>query len=168
MDNSVLLQNFKKNETINNRIYERNIPSTDLQMNFSSRPVQTKYCVMPVLDKKQKGEVKVNNCQIYNSETTFFPGTDKPHFNGYSRSVDTESTLRNIMFPLQRADQAVYVPSSTSNLYENPVNFITNPNNLNEKLLFKTEEFDNFNPNISDRIGNNIFNNSTRVQLKDL
>ena len=168
MDNSVLLQNFKKNETINNRIYERNIPSTDLQMNFSSRPVQTKYCVMPVLDKKQKGEVKVNNCQIYNSETTFFPGTDKPHFNGYSRSVDTESTLRNIMFPLQRADQSKYIPSSTSDLYENQINFVSDPNNLNDHLLFKTEEFNNFNPNISDRIGNNIFNNSTRVQLKDL
>tara|TARA_Y100000389_G_scaffold201934_1_gene245882 strand:+ start:1003 stop:1509 length:507 start_codon:yes stop_codon:yes gene_type:complete len=168
MNNSVLLQNFKKNDAINTKIFERNIPSNNLQMNFSSRPVQTKYCLLPVLDNKTMGEVKINNCEIYNSENTFFPGTDKPHFNGFSTCVDKESTLRNINFPLQRADQAKYIPSSTSDLYENPINFITNDNNLNNNLLFKSEEFNDFNPNISHKIGNNIFNNSTRVQLKNL
>ena len=36
-------------------------------------------------------------------------------------------------------------------------------------LLFKNEKFDNFNPNcFKDDVGYNMFNNSTRTQIKDL
>ena len=41
-------------------------------------------------------------------------------------------------------------------------------NNQMNSLLFREEKFNNFNPNFNEFIGNEIFNNSTRYQLKDL
>ena len=76
--------------------------------------------------------------------------------------------MRNQFFALQKADQAVYVPNSNSNMYENNIDFINTNKNLDNELLFNENDFDNFNPNLSNKIGNEIFLNSTRVQLKNL
>ena len=38
-------------------------------------------------------------------------------FSGFVENVDVESVLRNQIFALQKNDQAVYVPSSKSDLY---------------------------------------------------
>lgn len=168
MNNSVLLQHLEKNEKINSEIFNRNIPSNNLQMNFSPRPVQTKYSKFPLLDHKSETKIPINNCHIYNIKNTFFPGTRNPHFNGFSRNIDDESILRNQFFALQNADQSKYIPSTTSNLYEHSVNIINTEINLDESLLFNQSEFNDFNPNISSKIGFNIFNNSTRIQLKNL
>lgn len=167
-NNSVLLQNFRKNDTINQEIYDRNFPSNNLQMNFSPRPVQTKYSVFPILDHKPESKVPITNCQIYNTSDTFFPGTRQPHFNGFSSNIDNESTLRNQFFALQNADQAKYIPSTTSDMYDNSINFLNTNVDLDNTLLFNQEEFNDFNPNLAPSIGSNIFNNSTRVQLKNL
>ena len=75
--------------------------------------------------------------------------------------------LRNQYFALQKADQANYIPSSKSDLYEYNVNNVSN-SNLDKGIMFREMEFNNFNPNPHISIGNNIFNNSTRVQLKNL
>ena len=45
---NVVMQNFEKNNLINEKIYERVIPSDDLILNFDPRPVQTKYTHMPI------------------------------------------------------------------------------------------------------------------------
>ena len=52
-------------------------------------------------------------------------------------------------------------------MYENNINFITTNTNLNNELLFKKQHFSDFNPNLSNNIGHELFNNSTRVQLKN-
>ena len=168
MNNNVILQNFSKNDKINSEIYNRNFPSKNLQMSFSPRPVQTKYTVMPILDIKKQPSVPIKNCEIFNINETFYPGTRQPNYNGYSYNIDKESGLRNQFFALQNSDQAKFIPSSTSDLYENPINFTNVNNDLDNSLLFKDEHFNNFNPNIDSSIGKNIFNNSTRVQLKNL
>ena len=46
--------NNERVEKLNNRIYNRNIPSSNLQNSFSIRPVSTKYSVMPILDMHKK------------------------------------------------------------------------------------------------------------------
>ena len=167
--NNVTLQHFEKNDMINNQIYSRNIPSSNIENHFSFRPVQTKYNVMPILDNRKETIVKMNTRGSYNSEETFFPGTRRPHFSGFSSNVDEESLLRNQFFALQKSDKAVWVPNSTSDLYmTNNANYINSNRNLDGDLLFRQESFNNFNPNLSNHIGSNIFNNSTRVQLKDL
>jgi len=168
MNNSVRLQHFRKNDTINAKIYSRNIPSSNVQMNFSPRSVNTKYSVMPVLDHRKEATVPLKTYGNYDSETVFFPGNIKSHHCGFSRNVDRESTLRNQFFALQKADQARYIPPSTSDLYENSIDFLNTNSDLDNSLIFRTEDFDDFNPNLSNMIGSNIFNNSTRVQLKNL
>ena len=168
MSYNVRLQNFEKNDNINNNIYSRNLASNNIQMHFSPRPVLSKYAIMPILDNKKQSSVLLDNYKVYNQEEIFFPSNRKPHYCGFASSVDKESTLRNQFFALQKSEQSVYVPSSNSDLYENHINFINNHTNIDEQLLFKQEKFDEFNPNVSENIGNRLFHNNTRVQLKNI
>jgi hypothetical protein len=105
---------------------------------------------------------------MYDSSNTFFPGTRKPHFCGFASNVDKESTLRNQFFALQKADQSRYIPDSTSDLYETNIEQLPQKVNLDATLLFNETKFNDFNPNLSNSIGHELFYNSTRVQLKDL
>jgi hypothetical protein len=165
---NVTLHNFEQHNIINKTIANRNFPSNNLAMNFSFRSVNTKYTLMPTYNHQIESSVPIDNSEVYNVNSTFFPGTRKPHFCGFATNVDRESTLRNQFFALQKADQVAYVPNSSSDLYENNITFSTHNANLDAHLLFKEESFNDFNPNISSSIGNEIFYNSTRVQLKDL
>ena len=165
---NVTLHNFEDHNIMNNSIANRNFPSNNLGMNFSFRPVNTKYTLMPTYNHPIESTVPINSNVLYDVSNTFFPGTRKPHFRGFATNVDKESTLRNQFFALQKADQVAYLPNTNSDLYENTINFSRHHTNLDEHLLFKEESFNDFNPNISNSIGNEIFYNSTRVQLKDL
>ena len=168
MNNSVKLGNFEKQNSINREIYVRHLPSNDLQANYDPRPVSTKYSMLPIIDRRKEVNIPIIVENNYNSENIFNPGTRKPHFEGFARNIDRESVLRNQFFALQAADQAKYIPSSNSDLYKNDINFITVGNNLEESGLFRRDELEDFNPNPSIIIGNELFNNSTRVQLKNL
>jgi len=168
MNTSVRLQNFDKLDTINSNLYARNIPSSDIQPNFNPRPVSTKYSTLPVIDHRKETDVPIINQGWYNSEEVFYPGTTKPNYSGFATNIDKESTLRNQFFALQSSDQAKYIPPSTSDLYINPINFQTVPVHLEKTWLFSEPEFSDFNPNPSVIIGNRIFDNATRVQLKNL
>ena len=164
---NVTLQNFKNNDSINNNIFSRNIPSSTLEPHLDMRPVSTKYATMPILDHRVKSNVLLNNRSYYNSEETFNPGNRKPHYSGFAINIDSESGLRNQFFALQKGDQSRYIPGTNSDMYENNINFITTNTNLNNELLFKKQHFSDFNPNLSNNIGHELFNNSTRVQLKN-
>jgi len=168
MNYNITLQNLENQNFINNDIYRRNIPSENMQVHLPQRSISTKYSHFPILDNRKENNVVLNNVKSFDTNETFFPGNRKPHFHGFSNNVDLESSLRNQFFALQKADQAVYVPNSNSDMYENNVNFKTTNKNFNNELLFNEEQFNNFNPNISNNIGNDIFLNSTRVQLKNL
>ena len=163
---NVILQNVNNN--IGNNIYERVVPSQEMQMNFGFRPIMSKYATMPILDNRLVSEVNINKEPIYNSETVFYPGTSKPHFSGFASNIDNESSLRNQFFALQKGDKHLYVPNSNSDLYENNLDIKNHNLNLDNLILFKKEQFQDFNPNISNKIGYTIFNNSTRVQLKNI
>ena len=164
----ITLQNHENQNAINNTIYERNIPSETMQVNLPQRSVSTKYSHFPILDSRRETNVILNYARPYDNNQMFFPGTRKPHFCGFAQNVDLESNLRNQFFALQKADQALYVPNSNSNMYQNNIDFKTTNKNLDNELLFNENDFDNFNPNLSNKIGNEIFLNSTRVQLKNL
>ncbi len=164
----ITLQNHKNLNEINKDIFERNIPSENMQVHLPQRSVSTKYSHFPILDSRKETNVLLNYSRPYDNSQMFFPGNRKPHFCGFARNVDLESDLRNQFFALQKADQAAYIPNSTSNMYENNINFINTNKNLDNELLFNEEDFNNFNPNLSNIIGSEIFLNSTRVQLKNL
>jgi hypothetical protein len=165
---NIKLANFDKQNFINSEISSRNFPSSGLTMNFSFRPVNTKYTFMPTVAPLVKSVEPIVNYNNYDTSSVFFPGTRKMHYCGFASNVDRESTLRNQFFALQKADQKAYIPPSTSDLYENNINFAPKNENLDSHLLFREQQFQDFNPNRFSTIGNELFYNSTRVQLKNI
>jgi hypothetical protein len=124
----------------------------------------TKYSIMPIVDPRAPINVPMEQLPIYNQEQIFNPGTAAP-WSGYASNVNVESDLRNQIFALQKCSQAVYVPSSNSDLYEfgfkpTKQEFQPFPN------LFAEEQFSQFNPN-PENVAHDVFYNSTRQQLKD-
>jgi len=165
---NITFNNYDKNNSINNELFARNFPSNNLTMNFPFRPVNTKYTLMPTINNVLKSVEPIANYNVYDVSSTFFPGTRKPHFCGFASNVDKESTLRNQFFALQKADQSRYIPDSTSDLYETKIEELPQNVNLEASLLFQETRFNDFNPSLSNSIGQELFYNSTRVQLKDL
>ncbi len=153
---------------INERTYIRNIPSRQMQPNFSTRPVSTKYTTLPIIDFREKSNVPLNQYAIYNPEQVFNPGNGAP-WTGFASNVNKESELKNQLFALQSCSQSVYVPKSNSDLYNYNWKNSYNMDMTNFKDLFAKEEFAPFNPNPDPhKIGYALFNNATRQQNKDL
>ena len=153
----------------NTRIYSRNIPSQPLQPYLDVRPVMTKYSYFPIVDPRKEISTKLKQLPTFNPHTTFNPGNDQAPWSGFASSVNTESELRNQIYALQKCSQSVYVPNSNSDLYDYSFTPKNTPNCETHSLLFKKDSFDSFNPNPDTKIvGNGIFLNSTRVQVRDL
>jgi hypothetical protein len=158
--------NINRLEDINERISERNLPSSFLQQQFSMRPVPTKYSMMPILDTRVKATVPIIHNEPYNIGSTFNPGTSAP-FTGFSSHVNDESRLRNQFFALQKCEQSVYVPSSNSDMFMVRVSGGERSEPQLFPRLFEEPEMEAFNPNTMN-VGKNFFENNTRVQVKDL
>ena len=150
----------------NSRIYDRNIPSQVLQPYFTPRPVSTKYSILPIVDPRKESSVKLMQYPTFNSNTIFTPGNTTSPWSGYSSSVNQESELRNQIFALQKCSQSVYVPNSTSDLYQNQLQ-LTQMIQQPFPELFRKEIFDAFNPN-PENLGHAVFLNSTRTQVKNI
>ena len=160
--------------SINTRIYDRNIPSHMLQPYLSVRPVMTKYSIMPIVDPRAPIKTPLKQQPIYNTSEVFNPGNSQPPWSGFATNINTESELRNQIYALQSCSQAVYVPSSDSDLYKfnfkNTNNSSNNSNNNTQQPfpgLFQKEHFSPFNPN-PEHIGQGLFQNCTRQQIRDL
>jgi len=149
----------------NDRIYDRNIPSNPLQPYLNVRPVMTKYAFFPIVDQRTKCDVKLQKMPTYNPHTVFNPGNAMAPWSGYNPNIESE--LRNQIFALQKCNQAVYVPKSTSDLYVNT--FLTKGHSQQpHALLFEKPTFNPFNPNQNTKnVGTNIFMNATRQQHKE-
>jgi len=154
-------------QTTNSRIYQRNLPSQTLQPYIDVRPVATKYSLLPIVDPRAKPTVPYVNLPDYHVAKTFNPGDRQSPWSGYSTNINNESELQNQIFALQRCNQAVYVPSSMSDLYD--VKAII-PSQIVEQPfpgLFQTENFDEFNPNPENIAGRHTFLNNTRMEYRD-
>jgi hypothetical protein len=157
----------KIRETTNARIYDRNIPAQVLQPYIDVRPVMTKYSYLPIVDPRKQLDTKLIQMPTYNVHTTFNPGNTQSPWSGFASNVNTESVLRNQVYALQKCSQAVYVPSSGSDLYNYSFQTVTKANP--HEFLFEKEHFNKFNPNPAPQIiGITPFYNATRSQIKDL
>jgi hypothetical protein len=158
----------KRQQIMNERTYSRNIPSQTLQPYLDSRPVLTKYSILPIVDPRRENKTQLVQRATYNPETTFNPGNDFGPWSGYASNINHESELRNQIFALQSCSQAFYVPSSNSDLYK--IHW-QNKNKPAQPFpnLFTEEKFCPFNPNPNPKMmGYALFNNATRQQVKDL
>lgn len=158
----------KIHEQTNHRIYDRNIPSQPLQPYLDVRPVLTKYSYFPIVDPRRQVGVPLKQLPTYNQHTVFNPGNTQGPWSGFASKINTESELRNQLYALQKCSQAVYVPNSTSDLYQYSFQPTRGPEN-SHSLLFAQETFQQFNPNPAPNyIGSAMFHNATRAQIKDL
>ena len=158
----------KRQEKVYFRTYQRNIPSQMLQPYLDSRPVLTKYSILPIIDQRQQSSVPLIQQATYNISNTFNPGNDSGPWSGYASNVNHESELRNQIYALQHCGQATYVPSSDSSLYKVGWNNATKQQQPFPDL-FQQQQFSPVNPNPhNDKIGYALFNNATRQQLKGL
>ena len=151
----------------NNRIYDRNIPSQMLQPYLDVRPVMTKYSYFPIVDPRKQINVPFVQLPTYNVHKVFNPGNTQSPWSGFASNINKESELRNQIYALQKCSQAVYVPPSTSDLYNYKVQTVSKPNP--HELLFRNESFESFNPNPSPNLcGSSMFYNNTRCQVKEM
>lgn len=162
--NGVYLCNHERVDEINDRMSDRNIPSSNLQPQYSIRATSTKYGYMQVLDQYRKPNVPLNNYKSFSTKSVFNPGNAQAPWNGFSNNINVESQLRNQFFALQRCEQSEFVPSSDSDLYKTTVNY--KPVNQTHPLLFDKPEFAPFNPDTLN-CSQKIFNNSSSQCVKD-
>jgi len=163
-----LESNMQIIETSNERLLNRNIPSMPMQPYLSVRPVMTKYSILPIVDPRAVPKVPMQVQPTYNMNTMFNPGSAQSPWSGYASNVNVESDLRNQIFALQRCSQSVFVPSTTSDLYQS--NMPQQQQKQNQQPypnLFKKEIYSDFNPNC-EQVAKGTFNNHTRQQLKNL
>lgn len=153
--------NIERDNELNTRLFNRNVPSAMLQPQFSMRPVSSKYATLPILDGFKPSTVQINRLPTYSVKQVFNPGSSAP-WSGFSKNINTESTLRNQFFALQHCDQSKYIPSSTSDMFS--VEVTGRKETQPFPGLFDEKPFEKFNPNTCN-VGGNLFNNSTREQL---
>ena len=154
----------------NTRIYDRNIPSQPLQPYVNVRPVMTKYSYFPIVDPRKENHVPLIKQPTFNPHTVFNPGNAQSPWSGFASNINKESELRNQIYALQKCSQAVYVPNSTSDLYQYSFNNST-PTSYGQThpLLFETPSLNTSGCNpLPNSVGSDIFMNSTRVQVRDL
>lgn len=149
-------------DELNQEIAKRNVPSAPLQPYFSINPVSTRFQVFPSCDRREKLAIPHPTHSV---EDVFNPGTKVAPWSGYAKNVNTEMRLQNRYFALQRADQAVYVPSSKSELYRYEVR--SDPVEQPHLGLFDIGRVDGYRLPLPSQ-GERLFSNSTRQQLRTL
>lgn len=151
----------------NMRTFERIIPSSPLQPYLESRPVSTKYALLPIIDLRTESDVHLIQQPTYTPSKVYNTGNNGAPWCGYATNVNDESLLRNQVYALQKCSQSVYIPSSKSDLYNYKFKN-SNPINQTHDGLFRKEKLHTTAHNGGDKIGYAMFNNSTRHQLKSL
>jgi len=156
-----------RTQQLSDRLWDRNRTTAPVKMQYSIRPTSTQFVVMPVLNCHNPVTVPCRKEPIYNTETMFMPSNTAP-FSGYQAKIDTETRLRDTIFPLQSCPQAKFIPSTKSDLYHNQ--YLTEggrKEKMTNPLLFVEPTFPPFNPNLCGT-GYNLFNNFTRQQVRAL
>lgn len=156
---------MNREEELNKRIYNRNIPSKQLESIIDFRSQHTKYNLFPLFDdtpylnKNQDIHFDVNN--------TFTPGTTSP-FYGYATKIDDESNIKNLFMANQRhAIQSHYIPSSNSDMYIYDINF--SEKNIEQHPYLQNEfQFSPKNTNPHNIGVNNNFYIHTRQEIKNI
>jgi len=159
---------YERVDEINSRLSSRNIPDSPLEPHYDIRPVQTKRTVFPIVKNARSMTEPKLPYPEHNTMNNFNPGNDRGPTRGITQNIDVETVLRNQTYALQHgASQSIYVPSSSSELYN--VSVVSRPSVQPHLDLFATRTFANeVHPNLVDtNIGNNRFFNHTRTQLRN-
>jgi len=168
---------------INDRILARTMATGNIEVLISPRPQPTLY-TRPLHNSIPPGPACKPRILTYNSDPKkyFLPCTKGGTWSQYNQNINTESILRNQVYALQNAPQATYVPNSTSDLYNSTVpktntstaqglypNLPTSNTEYNiwglQPTLNRESGYPFLPPPVN--LGNKLFNNDTRQEIKD-
>ncbi len=161
-------------EEINKKMFARNIASGNLDTLLDPRAQPTKY-VLPFVNNKSSCR---SQTLYYKNPTDFNPGTRLGSWSGFASNINDESILRNQIYANHKYPQGTFVPDSTSDLYNSSVPKSIGaveaqfPNLFNGNIIPQNPEnlgalHKSATPSYLQNLGNNLFNNATRQQLKD-
>lgn len=160
-----------RTQELNDRIYDRVIPSAMLQPNFSPRETATRRTLMPIINCFPPSTVPIETVvPSYSQEKVFNPGMSAP-YSGFAFNVDDESRIRSSILPYQKYNiMSQYIPSSSSDMFVIPSVETSKPVEQTHPLLFHQQGFAPFNPAECSPAGFGAqrFNNATRQQTKDI
>tara|TARA_Y100000768_G_scaffold388019_1_gene381514 strand:- start:500 stop:964 length:465 start_codon:yes stop_codon:yes gene_type:complete len=142
-------------DNINNKIFNRNIPSNNIEPVFDPRPLSMKYNL-----KEKEPKVSEKQYSDFNTNSNFYPGTKKPTFSQFSNNVDLETELLHYNNKFNVNDN--------SDLYSNNKTYKNGYSEITSDYLLKKQESNYINENNLLTLGNDIFNNNTRIQLKNI
>lgn len=150
------------------RLSDRQFPDRPLQPNFDFRPVATKYSYLPIIDRRAKPLVSIAHYETHNLTTNFSPATSNGPVETYLANIDLETILQNRHVALQHgADQGVYVPSSSSNLYE--FSAVGRQEDMGERaMIFDKYGLATRGSVVTSQVGKDRFHNNTRTQLRGI
>jgi len=163
---------FDRTDELNNRIHDRQFSDKPLAPNFSSRPVMSKYSHFPIIERRAPHEEQISSVPQHDVNTNFSPATQNGPPSTYLNNIDIETGLRNQTVSHQRYGiQQTYVPNSDSDLYR--VNVFSNSETTPQPhpSLFhhaSTECTTRAKTVRHINIGNELFHNNTRTQLRSL
>ncbi len=158
-----------RTDELNDRVYSRNFSDQPLPPNFDPRPTPTKYSRFPMIERRSKDvQVPLEVGTPYQPSTNFADITGKAPVGFYLANIDTETILQNRHVAYQRhADQGVYVPDSSSDLYGFAA--VGRREDLSEHDgLFKRHTLQTTGSKIAHMTGQHLFHNNTRTQLRGL
>jgi len=167
LTDGVIYNKYEPMHELNSRMNSRQFPDSPLEPNYYPRSVATKYTHFPIVNHRKPEHEPTIPYIKYNGSANFNPGTTSAPISGYN--IDLETNLRNQTVALQHgASQNIYIPSSTSDLYN--ISVISRPSVQPHPELFKRSLFDqSLHANVSNvDIGKNTFFNHTRTQLRNL
>lgn len=146
-------------DNINNKIYNRNIPSNNIEPVFDPRPLSMKYNL-----KEREPKVSEKQYSDFDTNTIFYPGTKKPTFSQFSNKIDLETELLhyNNKFNVNNKSDLYNNNSNNRDIINNDYSEITSD------YLLEKQESNYINENNLLTLGNDIFNNNTRIQLKNI
>tara|TARA_B100000424_G_C22704226_1_gene383838 strand:+ start:82 stop:642 length:561 start_codon:yes stop_codon:yes gene_type:complete len=163
----VFVGQHDRTDELNDRIFKRNIPTLELEPNFDPRPISTKYSHFPALSGRKEMTVNKKYYSEYDIKSNFNPGNAKAPPSGILNNIEHETYLRNQYFALQKGDKQYYVPTKSSELYNDNV-VSTDTTVQPHPGLFKIQTFTNNRTTYGNLnvIGKDLFNNNTRTQMR--
>jgi len=163
----VLLGQFDRVDELNTRMQERHFSDQPLQPNFDPRSTPAKYARFPLIERRATATATIQSGTPYDIKTNFSPATRSGPVGAYLANIDTETVLQNRHVSLQKgADQGVYVPNSTSDLYK--VAAYGRQEMQTHPSLFDRPSFTTTISPIVGQIGQDWVSNHTRTQLRGL
>jgi len=111
-----MLCNVERDTQLSERAAERNRPIGFTGTTFDPRPTPTQYTDFQVINPPDQLSSGVSH-PIYDVGKVFRGGDRMGPWSGFAANVNTESSLRNQFFALQKCEQSNYLPSTESDMY---------------------------------------------------